>query len=290
LDKIINKFIIVDIETPGSFRPKDGIREVAAIAVENYEIIDQLHLAVIIDEKEYALGYGRGLEAIESNDDLKNKFRSFIETYNFPLVAHNASFDRSFLNHWGWIDDNYEIFCSLQTIRCCVPGLESYSMKNLICKFCNKESQSHTAYQDVIDLYEIIKSIKPSNWVILSSKKNSSYKTERKVIDRDEEKKRYEYAKNNVTYDIFRGKIIVFTGDAGYDRTKLTEQCIRFGARVTRSISKNTDLIVIGDKPGQTKLNKATELGIEKINSYDFIKYFANEVERIQKERSNDNE
>ena len=33
------RFIIVDIETPRSFSPADGIREVAAVVVEDYRYL-----------------------------------------------------------------------------------------------------------------------------------------------------------------------------------------------------------------------------------------------------------
>ena len=51
------RFIIVDIETPRSFSPADGIREVAAVVVEDYRVIDTLHLAIITDEEKYKNGY-----------------------------------------------------------------------------------------------------------------------------------------------------------------------------------------------------------------------------------------
>lgn len=47
------KFIILDIETPMSFSVEDGIREVAAIVIEDYRVIDSLHLAIIKDKEEY---------------------------------------------------------------------------------------------------------------------------------------------------------------------------------------------------------------------------------------------
>ena len=85
------RFIIVDIETPRSFKPADGIREVAAIVVEDYRVIDSLHLAIINDEEQYKNGYGDGLDAIEENEELKSKFKALVKKYKCPLVAHNAS-------------------------------------------------------------------------------------------------------------------------------------------------------------------------------------------------------
>ena len=78
------RFIIVDIETPRSFSPADGIREVAAVVVEDYRVIDTLHLAIITDEEKYKNGYGDGLEAIEENEELKTQFKNLLKKYKYP--------------------------------------------------------------------------------------------------------------------------------------------------------------------------------------------------------------
>lgn len=61
-------------------------------------------------------GYGDGLEAIEENEELKTQFKNLLKKYKYPLVAHNASFDRNFLSYWGWVDDKQEFYCSMNTI------------------------------------------------------------------------------------------------------------------------------------------------------------------------------
>ncbi len=59
------------------------------------------------------------------------------------------------------------------------------------------------------------------------------------------------------------GKTVVITGSfEGFDRKGLTERLEALGARVTGSVSKSTDLVVAGDKPG-SKLDKAEQLGVE---------------------------
>ena len=59
------------------------------------------------------------------------------------------------------------------------------------------------------------------------------------------------------------GKTIVITGMLeGFDRKALTEELQSFGAKVTSSVSKNTDLLIAGESPG-SKLDKARELGVE---------------------------
>ncbi len=61
----------------------------------------------------------------------------------------------------------------------------------------------------------------------------------------------------------FAGKTIVITGSFDhYDRKKLTERLQNMGAKVTGSVSKNTDLLIVGEKAG-SKLDKAQQLGVE---------------------------
>jgi DNA ligase (NAD+) len=62
---------------------------------------------------------------------------------------------------------------------------------------------------------------------------------------------------------VFSGKTIVLTGTLeGYEREDLKLILEQFGARVSGSVSKNTDLVIAGAKAG-SKLEKAEALGVE---------------------------
>ena len=292
------RFIIVDIETPRSFSPADGIREVAAIVVEDYRVIDSLHLAIINDEEKYKNGYGDGLDAIEENEELKSKFKSLVKKYKCTLVAHNASFDRNFLRYWGWVEDNQEFYCSMNTIKQ-KEILPSYKLVNLLEHYNIKKGQAHNALQDVLDLLELLKVIKPERWSALGtptsasvakkSNKDSKSANEangdkqasaptanrfRKFAkDKEqvaEEKKMIEFAKANLIKDIFNKKKIVFTGDMSKSRAEMRATAIRYGADSPTSISGKTNILVIGEGAGKSKLEKAKTLGIEIITEKEF--------------------
>ncbi|MEM6750868.1 MAG: NAD-dependent DNA ligase LigA [Planctomycetota bacterium] len=62
---------------------------------------------------------------------------------------------------------------------------------------------------------------------------------------------------------VFAGKTVVLTGTLeGFTRPELTERLQALGAKVTGSVSKNTDLVIAGESAG-SKLAKAEKLGVE---------------------------
>jgi len=61
----------------------------------------------------------------------------------------------------------------------------------------------------------------------------------------------------------FDGKVFVITGTLEHwERKVLTEELEQRGAKVTGSVSANTDVLIAGEKAG-SKLKKATSLGVE---------------------------
>ena len=267
------KFIILDIETPMSFRAEDGIREVALIAIEDYRVIDSSHIAIINDEEEYKKGYGAGLEAIEENEELKAKFKAFLSKYKYPIIAHNASFDRKFLRYWNWIDNNQEFYCSRDNIKS-KEKLKSYKLQYLLDYYGIKREQSHNAMQDILDLLELLKVVKIDKWFPLGEsiedktvKRVNSYMNDKKK--REEDKKKLEEAKENIIENIFNNKKVVFTGDMKEDRAEMRAVAIKYGATSTNNVSSKTDILVVGENAG-SKLAKAKELGIKIISEDDF--------------------
>lgn len=260
-------FIVIDIETPFSFFVEDGIRELAAVAVSNGTVVDQLHLAIITDPEKYKEGYGAGLEAIERNETYRSMFQSFIIKHNYPLVAHYASFEKRFLSYWNWIDEPQNLYCSLRAIRKSNPGLPSYKLSSLLQAFEIDREQTHTAYQDVLDLLELLRITKPQYWLPVGCDYDPEYEKQLK----EERSRRFIEAKNNPISSLLEGKKVVFTGKMDGSRTEMMDIAIRHGGEVAETVSKKTDLLVVGEDAG-SKLNKAIALNIKVISEKDFWK------------------
>lgn len=68
------------------------------------------------------------------------------------------------------------------------------------------------------------------------------------------------------------GKVVVVTGNLGtLTRNEAQAAVERLGGKATSSVSKKTDLLVIGEAPGASKVDKATELGINTMTASDFL-------------------
>jgi DNA ligase (NAD+) len=69
-----------------------------------------------------------------------------------------------------------------------------------------------------------------------------------------------------------KGKTVVLTGTlSSMERNQAKERLMALGAKVTGSVSKNTDLVIAGEKAG-SKLAKAEKLGVEVIDEDAFLK------------------
>lgn len=78
--------------------------------------------------------------------------------------------------------------------------------------------------------------------------------------------KTIEKANNNI-----KDKTFVITGSLSQDRNKIKDIIESLGGNVTSSVSKKTDVVIVGDNPG-SKYDKAIELGITIWNEDDFNK------------------
>ncbi|HYP63135.1 MAG TPA: BRCT domain-containing protein, partial [Acidocella sp.] len=67
----------------------------------------------------------------------------------------------------------------------------------------------------------------------------------------------------------FAGKVVVFTGTLTMARPEAKARAEALGAKVTESVSKKTDFVVVGEDAG-SKAKKAAELGVQTLTEQEF--------------------
>jgi len=78
-----------------------------------------------------------------------------------------------------------------------------------------------------------------------------------------------------VAHSPFSGRTIVITGTFdNFDRSTLTAKLQASGAKVVSSVSRNTDLVLVGRNPG-SKLDNAREFGVETWSEEELLKHLS---------------
>ncbi|RKS87216.1 DNA ligase (NAD+) [Orbus hercynius] len=78
-----------------------------------------------------------------------------------------------------------------------------------------------------------------------------------------------------INESIFKGKVVVLTGTlSSMSRDEAKDKLKQCGAKITGSVSKNTDIVIAGESAG-SKLIKAEELNIQIMDEQTMLQYFA---------------
>ncbi|PZX07426.1 exonuclease [Psychrobacillus insolitus] len=259
----MDNMILIDIET-GGFQVEDGILEVGIVVVEKNSIVEVLHIGEAEDEELINEGMGAGYIFIEENDIYRRLFIDILSRYDYPIVAHNASFDRKFLVHYGWMNEEYVVYDSIRALKISHPHLFSYSLGFVVGYFGVKQEHSHTALSDVMALFEVLQKANPQSWIPLFKplpKKFTS--TAKSFIERG--------MKLQGESEVFHGKHMVFTGTSQFPRILMQEIAVACGSTVGNTVNKKTDFLICGEKVGKSKIIKAIELDVPMYDDDWFI-------------------
>ena len=138
--------------------------------------------------------------------------------------------------------------------------------KKLASHFNSIDDLINASEEEISDIHEIGKSISNSVKTFFSKKENLEIIKKLKaagLIFTAEQKQ--------LSSDALLGKSFVLTGSlSSYSREEAGDMIISTGGRVTSTVSKNTDYVVAGEKPG-SKLDKAKSLGVKILNETEFI-------------------
>ena len=75
----------------------------------------------------------------------------------------------------------------------------------------------------------------------------------------------------NTSYNLYHNKKIVFTGSMSSSRAELQKQAKAFGAIVGSSVSSKTDLLIIGENVGHSKIKAAEKHGVEILSEAEYL-------------------
>ena len=64
---------------------------------------------------------------------------------------------------------------------------------------------------------------------------------------------------------------IAITGAVVWPRTKVAAAIRKAGGTLQSSVGRTTELLIIGSRPGKTKLRRAAELGVPAVDSEDLV-------------------
>ncbi len=100
------------------------------------------------------------------------------------------------------------------------------------------------------------------------------------VLDSDNEKifanlfelLNYAYISNKPVGGPLEGKTLLATGTLeNFPREEIKDSIISHGGKYASSVSKKLDYLIVGSKPGASKVTKATELGIKMISESEYL-------------------
>ncbi len=155
--------IFFDLETTGLNAEADEVIEIGAIKVQSNEIVDHFNSFVrpVRNIPQFVTNLtGITLEDMKKIPDrevVKKQVKAFIG--NDPLIAHNVSFDKIFLEKFLGERLKNEFFDTLELARLFFPSFASHSLQNLVESLSIQKQKAHRALSDTMMLYGLFQQI-----------------------------------------------------------------------------------------------------------------------------------
>ncbi len=160
-------FAVVDLETTGGDAMHHRITEVGIVIYDGQKEIERFH-TLVNPQKNIPLGI-QHLTGITNEMVADAPLFSEISQRVYDLVsgcifvAHNVHFDFSFLKNElkeaGYSNWNPRKLCTVRYTRKVLPGLKSYSLKNLVSHFGLNNENPHRALSDAIAALQILSEV-----------------------------------------------------------------------------------------------------------------------------------
>ena len=280
-------FIAIDFETANSKRY--SACEIGIVKVVDYKICEKKSF-LIRPKDNYFEWMNTQIHGIDENrvknepefDKIYPKLRE--DFNNFPIVAHNASFDISVLRHTLDLYDlpypKTKYSCTYQMSKAKLSGCLSYRLDS-ICSFLNIDLDHHKAISDANACAEIaIKLFKKNSiknfdeirkvfGIRIGELFNGGYKPSLSVKNKGYKNEDLEYEKKIQPENIFYQKNVVFTGTlSSMSRKEAQIRVLEIGGKCSSGVSNSTNYLVVGEQDYETygkgfkssKLKKAEKI------------------------------
>ncbi len=168
LEKNIDDYTIVDIETTGLSPTNNKIIEIAAIKVKDSKVIDTFQKLVNPNENiNYFITKLTGItnNMVKTADDIENVIQEFHEFLgDSVIIGHNVNFDINFLYHNLYNTNGKHLsndyIDTMYLGRKVVPGLSNYKLESLTNHFNISYNGAHRALNDCMFTYECYEKMK----------------------------------------------------------------------------------------------------------------------------------
>ena len=188
-----------------------------------------------------------------------------LENYRHDLEKLDGFGEKSISNLLTSIDNSRNIELSRLVYSLGIPEVGEATSRNLASAFLNFSSIQNASFKNLIELDDIGPKV-ASNIVNFFK---HEYVSEL-LVNLIPHLKIKKIIKKNIDEMPLLNMQIVLTGKlARFSRDEIKESLISMGAKVTSSVSKNTNFIIAGENAG-SKLNKASELGIKVLSEENY--------------------
>ena len=156
-------YVVLDIETTGLSRHAHRITEIAALRVENFQVVKKFE--TLVNPKMPIPSFITSLTGITNSmvkdapviEEVMPRFMKFV--LDSPFIAHCATFDHGFLKHNAQIHLDQELtnqkICTMKLSRRLIPDLRSYKLSRLCEHFDITNDSAHRAMGDVKATHQV---------------------------------------------------------------------------------------------------------------------------------------
>jgi DNA polymerase-3 subunit alpha (Gram-positive type) len=155
-------YVVLDIETTGLSKHVNKITEIAALRVENFQVVKRFE--TLVNPQTPIPSFITSLTGISDSmvrdapiiEEVIPKFTKFVQ--DSPFVAHCATFDYGFIKHNAQLlslDITNPKICTRKLSRRLVPELRNYKLSNLCEHFQIINNSAHRAMGDVEATHKI---------------------------------------------------------------------------------------------------------------------------------------